>query len=69
MNKIKTTLLFFVGQYKETKETYEIQGIFSTKEKALKACKDRTYFINPLTLDKESPQKSTKWDGYYPLAQ
>lgn len=59
--------LYFVGQYKEQKNTYEIQGIFSTENKALVACKDRTYFIVPLILDKASPHETVKWDGYYPL--
>ena len=67
MDNQNNVLLWFVGQYKEKKDTFEIQGIFSTEERALKACKDRNYFIHPLMLDEELPHETTKWKGYYPI--
>jgi len=48
---------------------WEIQGVFSTQEKAIKACKNLRFFVAPLYLDKELPQKTTEWpECVYPLA-
>lgn len=33
----------------------EFCGVFSTKEKAIAACKGEMYFYAPVTIDKEAP--------------
>ncbi len=58
--------LYLVGQYKIKSDTFDLQGIFSTESKAMIACKNSNYFINPLKLDKYLPHESIKWKGYYP---
>jgi hypothetical protein len=46
---------------------WEIGGVFSSEEKAIKACTDKNYFIGPIELDQKLPDETTKWDGcYYP---
>jgi len=50
--------VWFVGQYR-SKKIFEIQGIFSTKTKAIDACRKRTYFILPLWLNEQLPDKTT----------
>jgi hypothetical protein len=48
----------------------EIQGIFSTEEKAIAACKNERYFIGPLALDETLPdERMESWPGsYFPKA-
>jgi len=47
---------------------YDIMGIFTTKDKALLACKDYTYFVGPLRLDEEYPEERCDWEGvFYPI--
>jgi len=62
---------FLVLQYKPKKDDkwdYEVQGIFSTKEKAIKACRDRNYSIMSLELDKSLPHKTiNKNKNVYPI--
>lgn len=50
----------------ETK-TWEFQGVYSSKEKAINACIKDEYFIGPATLDSGLPDESVEWGGaYYP---
>lgn len=57
--------LYIVGQSKG--DSWEFQGVFSTEKKALKACRNRTYFIGPIKLDKSLPAETCDWkDAYYP---
>ena len=59
--------LYLVGQYKKN-DTIDLQGVFSSEDNAVSACRDATYFVIPLLLDKSLPHDSYKWNGYYPLA-
>jgi hypothetical protein len=65
--------LWLVGQYKGESDigrVGEFQGVFSTQQKAEAACRDRNYWVMPLTLDKEYPHESEAAVGaYYPLAK
>ncbi len=63
--------LWIVGQYKSGigKEIrWEMQGVFSTKEKAIKACRNYKYFIGSEILDQEIPDETTTFKDFeYPL--
>lgn len=60
------------GQYRSgdpLNTVWDFQGIFSTKEKAIKACLSRNYFIVSAKLDEEIPDETKTWPGVkYPLA-
>ncbi len=44
--------VFIVGKNKPGKDCWEFQGVFSTEEKALNACKGhRDYFVGPAIMD------------------
>ena len=48
---------------------WQLQGIFITKKAAMKACKDESWFIGPLDINKPLPTEEQDWEGcYYPLA-
>ena len=56
-------------QYKEN-GFGEFQGAYSTKEKAIAACREWEYGIGPCDLDQEIPHDTTEWEGfYYPKAK
>jgi hypothetical protein len=38
--------------------------VFSSKERAIAACKDERYWIGPATLDVEVPEESITWPRY-----
>jgi len=46
---------------------WEFQGVFSTKEKAIAACKGPGWGYGPEELDVELPEESIVWEGFvYP---
>jgi hypothetical protein len=54
----------------ETSEglVWELQGVFSSEQSAVSACRDETYFIGPETLDVSLRHDTDIWEGcYYPL--
>lgn len=53
-----SVIIYFVGKYIEADERFEIQGIFTTKAKAINSCRDRTYFVLPIILDKLYPDRT-----------
>ena len=63
--------LWICGQYREGelgKAIWDFQGVFSSKENAIKACKNPNYFVAPAILDKELPSEPTEWpDVIYPI--
>jgi len=62
------TFVYFVGKYIEEKEKFEIQGIFSSKDKAINSCRNRTYFVLPIKLNKLYPDKTIKTkSAFYPI--
>ena len=66
-------IVWLCGQYKsgETPNViWDIQGIFSSKEKARSACRNEKYFIAPLELDKELTDETFILpDVEYPLCK
>ena len=67
--------LWLCGQYHKPDPVknlaWEFQGIFSTKEAAIAACRKREYWIAPIELDQEWPDETMdEFPGlYYPLAE
>lgn len=45
----------------------EIAGVFSTRKKALNACRDEMYCVLPIVLDKRYPHETVvNTDAFYP---
>jgi hypothetical protein len=63
--------LWLCGQYRSgdvPNVVWDLQGIFSTKERAISACKNRHYFIAPIKVDEEAPDETETMPGVeYPL--
>lgn len=66
--------LWICGQYRSGGDNgvgdvvWDFQGVFSTRAKALAACRNRNYFIAPVVLDREVPDETEEMPGYeYPL--
>lgn len=54
----------------ETGIVWELQGVFTTKEAAVAACKGENYFVGPVELNKEMPDEPIEWKGCeYPLLE
>jgi len=55
-------ILFLVGQYRSGRPPYivwDFQGIFSDRKKAEEACKNESYFISEVILNKECPDEDS----------
>jgi hypothetical protein len=61
--------VWVVGQYREP--SWDIQGVFSSEEKAVAACRHANYFVGPMPLDADLPDAlQPEWPGaYYPHAR
>jgi len=66
--------LWLVGQYRSggsrgvVDVIWDFQGVFSTRDKAILACRNKNYFIAPITIDKEAPDETEPLPGCeYPL--
>lgn len=55
--------VYFVGQqmgkWRPGKASFEVQGVFSSKKKAVGACRNRNYFVMPLQLNGCLPHEYT----------
>ena len=61
--------LWVVGQWVGD-GPWHFQGVFSSKKKAIQACRDTTYFMGPVKLDMELPSEEVTWVGlHYPKLQ
>lgn len=61
--------VWIVGQLRDRKP-WEFQGVFSSQEKAVAACRNERYFIGPAVVDAEIPDDSRdpqEWGAYFPL--
>lgn len=66
MMKIKSGKLWLCGQH--VGKSWEFQGVFSTRQKAIDACKTLNYFIAPIFLNEELPKEPVTFKDYeYPL--
>lgn len=63
--------LWLCGQYRSgdfPNINWDFQGIFSSKKKAIAACRNENYFIASIELDKELPDESVAMPSeYYPF--
>jgi hypothetical protein len=66
---VETTKLWIVGQVYDINTTsWVFQGVFDSEEKAIAACRDKTYFVGPATLNESLPHEDFSWvEAYYPL--
>lgn len=62
--------LWLVGKTLDCEvSAWEFAGIFDEKEKAVAACREACYFVAPVVLNKQLPEKTEEFPGYeYPLA-
>lgn len=62
--------VYQVRQWREGQVLPEDQGIFTTKELAVAACKTRMHFIEPFDLDVELPEENIgeNPEAWFPLA-
>lgn len=64
--------LWLVGQYRESAQAgvvWDFQGVFSSKEKAVAACRTSSYFVVSVEVDEEAPEEIKPWRVHYPRAQ
>jgi len=63
--------LYIVGQHRKTvKEgaVWDFQGVFESKELAIKACRSSAYFVASIELNKECPDEAESFpEIFYPL--
>jgi len=58
--------LWVVGQYRaetDAGRVWDIQGVFSMREKAVAACRNRSYFLGPIKLNESLPEEMIEWPG------
>ena len=61
-------IVWICGQQHEEGQ-WEFQGVFTTEDLAIAACRNETYFIGPAKLDEQLPAETCMWaGGYYPKA-
>ena len=48
-----------VGKWNKAGSVWEFQGIFETREEAVKACKTSKYFIYPVKVGESLPEKAS----------
>lgn len=54
------------GEFPEN--VWEFQGVYSTRDKAVAACRTAKYFIGTALLDETLPDQMYQWpDGEFPL--
>jgi len=57
---------WIVGHYRmqtQSGSVWDFQGLFFTKRRAIKACKNKNYFIAPISLNQEIPTEPLPWPG------
>lgn len=65
--KTRNTQLWVCGLCTNFPNSWELVGVFSTKQKAIDACENEHYFIGPVLLNEEIKQHALRWPGaYYP---
>lgn len=60
--------LWYVGQYMG-ESSWEFQGVFDSKQKAIDACVMENFFIQSITLNEPLPTQTCDSTGYYPLIE
>lgn len=64
--------LFIVGKWiseASDGQVWEFQGVYSSTEAAVSACKSSLYFVAPAVLDREIGDATEAWpDAFYPIS-
>lgn len=65
------SIVWVCGQFRSEHNdgnVWDLQGIFTDKLDAVKACKDRNSFVAPITIDTPAPSDQFEWPHcHYPL--
>ncbi len=63
-------IVWIVGRVKDEESlVWDFQGVFTTEDAAVNACRDISYFVGPATLDEVLPHSTMDWpDSYRPQA-
>lgn len=69
--------LYVLGQYTGRMSpdefagvAWELAGVFSTREAAVRMCRGRDFFVGPVEMDTFLPVERTEWPGCeYPLGK
>lgn len=61
-------IVYIVGKINPSNSReWEFEGVFSSQERAEKACLDRNYFIGPAVINRICEKVTVRWpDAYYP---
>lgn len=50
--------------------TWEFQGVFDDKQKAIDACINKNYWVAPITLNEKIPHETSDFkDFFYPIQE
>lgn len=59
--------LWVVGQHLGPLDSWALQGVFDSRDKAIAACRRETYFVAPITLNLSISDEQSDWPGlFYP---
>lgn len=62
--------VWLCGKVVKDGDMWNVQGVFTSEELAIAACRDEYYFIGPVVVDESLPDEPVEWPGaYYPLAR
>lgn len=54
--------MYLAYQFREgVTDPHEFQGVFSSRKKAIAACRNANYYIRPVTLNKSLPARRIKY--------
>ena len=54
-----------MGEDGTENNVWDFQGVFSSREKAVAACRDERYFVGPAELDEPLPNEQIEWSGCF----
>jgi hypothetical protein len=59
--------VFGMSQVGYLKNNWSFEGVFDSRDKAINACKNNTYFIGPVKLNEVLNERIIEWpNAYYP---
>ena len=62
--------VWVVGKVTDDCPSWEFEGVFSSRVKAIQACTTANHFVGPADLDAVIPAESVEWPGaFYPLRE
>jgi len=62
--------VWVVGKHCGQNAPWEIQGVYTDEQRAVRTCTEMNFFVGPMELDTPLPIESVEWPGcYYPQLQ